>query len=224
MLELNHVSKKYGKTLVIRDFSLKIGHGEVICLRGSNGAGKTTLMAMIAGILKPDGGNILYEGLDIFKNKKEYRKKIGYVPQSGAIYEELSGMDNLKYWGSIQGLKGGTLKNQIEKVLEFVGLEKGDLKKKTCTYSGGMKQRVNIAAALLGQPKLLLLDEPTAGIDEKSRKRLSKALGALNSYGTAILYTGHYRDELEELGGRWVDLDTQSQTAFQAGQTTGGKS
>lgn len=207
MLELKNVSKSFGKKTVIRSLNLEIGDGEIICLKGSNGTGKSTLITMMAGVLAPDDGSILYDGKDIFKNKKEYKKQIGYVPQSAALYGELSGMENLKYWGGIQGLKGERLMERIEEALEFTGLLEEDLKKKTSTYSGGMRQRINIAAAVLHKPGLLLLDEPAAGIDEQSRRRLCRLLEELNSRGTTILYTGHYRDELEQMNGRRVDLD-----------------
>ena len=210
MLELKNVSKRFGKKTVIRDLNLEIGAGEIICLKGSNGAGKSTLITMMAGVLVPDEGSILYDGKDIFKNKKEYKKKTGYVPQSAALYNELSGMENLKYWGGLQGLKGEQLMERIAKVLEFTELPPEDLKKKTSTYSGGMRQRINIAAAILHNPALLLLDEPSAGIDEPSRERLCRVLRELNSQGTTILYTGHYRDELEDLNGRRIDLDKMS--------------
>lgn len=207
MLELKNVSKSFGKRTIIRNLDLVIGKGEVVCLKGSNGAGKSTLMTMIAGVIIPDSGSIYYDGKDIFKNKREYKRKIGYVPQSAALYGELSGMENLKYWGRLQHLKGERLIEQIGRTLDFVGLREEDLKKKTSVYSGGMRQRISIAVAILHNPGLLLLDEPAAGIDEQSRERLCKVLKELNSEGTTILYTGHYRDELEQIKSRWVDLD-----------------
>lgn len=206
MLELKNVRKNFGKRNVIRDLSLEIGEGEIVCLKGENGAGKSTLITMIAGVLKPDSGSILYNGRDIFKDK-EYKRQTGYVPQSAALYAELSGMENLKYWGRAQGLQGGRLMEQIEWALDFVGLNEEDLRKKTSAYSGGMRQRVNIAAAILHEPRLLLLDEPAAGIDEKSRVRLCGVLGELNSRGTTVIYTGHYHDELEQMNSKKVDLD-----------------
>lgn len=211
MLEVKQISKSFHRKMIVKDLTLLVKTGEIVCLKGSNGAGKSTTLAIIAGLQKPDSGTVTFQGSDIFQSLTEYRRQLGYVPQEAAVYGELSGKDNLLYWGRQYGLRKDMLKRQLEKVCEFVGLTAEDLSRKVREYSGGMRQRINVGAALLHEPKLLLLDEPTAGMDEPSRVRLGKMLKELSDKGTAILYTGHYHDELEELCNRIVDLEQRQE-------------
>lgn len=206
MLEVKQISKSFHKRIIIRELSFQVKAGEIVCLKGSNGAGKSTTLSMIVGLLRPDQGTIFFEGRNIFQALREYRRQTGYVPQEAAVYEELSGRENLCYWGRQYGLRREKLHHRMERVCAFTGLTAEELGRKVREYSGGMRQRINVGAALLHEPKLLLLDEPTAGMDEHSRVRLGSMLKELSENGTAILYTGHYHDELEELCNRIVDI------------------
>lgn len=191
------LSKKYGATQALDNVRIQVEPGSFYGLLGPNGAGKSTLMKLMVGLLAPTGGSI-----DIFGRKAgkgdEVRRMVGYVPQDVAVYESLNARHNLQYFGSMYGLRGSELKKRIEEALEFVGLsEKGADTVKT--YSGGMKRRLNAAAAILHKPKLLLLDEPTVGVDPQSRNRMFEMFKQLQQEGTTIVYSSHYMEEVEEM-------------------------
>lgn len=207
MLETINLSKSFKGKKVVQDLNLYLNDGESVGLLGPNGAGKSTTISMISTLIKPTSGKIIMNGVNAVNKPGEIRSVSGVVPQELALYQELSAYENLKFFGSIYKLKGNELEKAIQQALEFVGLEdrKKDLVK---TYSGGMKRRLNIAAALLHRPKILILDEPTVGIDPQSRNHILEAVRALNQQeGTTILYTSHYMEEVEQLCDRLYIMD-----------------
>lgn len=199
MLELKNVTKIYHRKKVVDDLSISLSPRQILGLVGSNGAGKSTTISMIATTCKPDGGQILYDGHDIVKEPDAIRKNLGYVPQDIALYETLTGMDNLKFWGKCYGVKGADLKARIAEVSEIIALPPGTLKKRVSEYSGGMKRRLNIGVSLLHDPAVVILDEPTTGIDIQSGKLILDAIEELKKKGTAVIYVGHYLEEVERL-------------------------
>ncbi|MCK0471673.1 ABC transporter ATP-binding protein [Halalkalibacter sp. APA_J-10(15)] len=207
MLETIHLSKSFKGKKAVQDVNLYLDHGESVGLLGPNGAGKSTTISMMSSLIKPTSGEIKLNGTNIIHKPGEIRKVLGVVPQELAIYEELSAYENLKFFGSIYKLKGKELEKSIENALEIVGLKdrQKDLVK---TFSGGMKRRINIAAALLHQPKILILDEPTVGIDPQSRNHILEMVRMLNEKeGTTVLYTSHYMEEVEQLCDRLYIMD-----------------
>ncbi|GAU76284.1 ABC transporter [Fusibacter sp. 3D3] len=206
MLEIKGLIKKYGEFTAVDDIALHIDEGEIVGLLGPNGAGKSTTISMIATLFKPDSGEILFEGKDIVKNPKVIQPFIGYVPQEIALYETLSGYENLKYFGALYGLNGKALKDQIMRISEIIGI--GDrLKDRVSTYSGGMKRRINIGVGLLHNPRLVIMDEPTVGIDPQSRNHILDTVKKLKTEGISVLYTSHYMEEVEALCERIYIMD-----------------
>lgn len=199
MLEVSHVTKSYRGKAAVDDISFTLKEGELLGLLGANGVGKSTTLSMIATLVKPDKGDILWKGKSILNAPEEIRKVLGYVPQDIALYENLSGMDNLRFWGRAYNLKGAALKDAIERVSHMIDLNTEQLKQRVSTYSGGMKRRLNIGAAMLHQPKLVVLDEPTVGLDVVSRKAILAAIKMIHQEGASIIYTGHYLDEVQDL-------------------------
>lgn len=207
MLEVNHVKKSYKDKLAVDDISFTLQEGEVLGLLGANGAGKSTTLSMIATLVKPDSGDIIWEGESILKTPVAIRKVLGYVPQDIALYEKLTGIDNLQFWGRAYDLKGQELKHAIHRVSEMIDLSEQQLKQHVNTYSGGMKRRLNIGAAMLHNPKLVVMDEPTVGLDVVSRKAILQAIKNIYKEGTSIIYTGHYLDEVQDLCNRIVIME-----------------
>lgn len=207
MLETINLSKTYKDKKAVDEVNLYLNEGESVGLLGPNGAGKSTTISMISSLLKPTSGDVVFEGKSIIMNPTEIRKVLGVVPQEIALYEELSAYENLKFFGEIYKVDKGVLEKRIQEVLEMVGLENRQ-KEVIKTFSGGMKRRINIAAALLHQPKILILDEPTVGIDPQSRNHILETVRNLNEqYGTSILYTSHYMEEVEQLCDRVYIMD-----------------
>lgn len=198
MLQTIELTKRYGNTLAVDALSMEVKKGDLVGLLGPNGAGKSTTISMIATLLAPDSGTILYKAQNIAQHPEAIRKGLGFVPQNIALYHDLSGRDNLKFWGRLYGLKGDLLRRRIEETSEIIGIS-DRLKDKVKNYSGGMKRRLNIGAALLHKPEFLIMDEPTVGIDPQSRNHILDAVKALNREGMTILYTSHYMEEVEEL-------------------------
>lgn len=196
---MNNVSKKYKNKTAVDHISLSVNEGEVFGLIGPNGAGKSTVVAMLGTLLKVDEGEILYGGTDITKKPDSIRKNLGYVPQDIALYAMLSGYDNLMFWGKVYHIPKDNLKNRIEKVKDLMGLSENQLKQNVCTYSGGMKRRLNIGVALLYDPKLVLMDEPTVGIDIQSVSKILDIIKQLRIQRVTVIYTGHIMDEIEEI-------------------------
>ena len=206
ILEARNLVKKYGALVAVKHVNLAIQEGEILGLLGPNGAGKTTIISMITGLLEPTSGHITVDGLDLQSDTNAVKAKLGLVPQELALYPTLSARDNLDFFGSIYGLGGKDLQARVEAMLEMVQLtERAD--EAIDTYSGGMKRRINIAAGLLHQPKVLLLDEPTVGVDPQSRNAIFEAVEALNRAGMTVIYTTHYMEEAQRLCHRVAIID-----------------
>jgi ABC-2 type transport system ATP-binding protein len=207
MLNISHLSKSYESIKAVDDISLEIGEGEIFGFLGPNGAGKTTTLSMIAGLLKPDGGRITIDGMDLDKDIRKIRKIMGIVPQDMASYEELTARENLAFWGKLHGLGRRDLKNRIEFYLEKTSL-KGRENEALKKYSGGMKRRINLIIGLLHHPRLLLLDEPTTGIDVQTKLNIFETIREAASGGTTVIYTTHNLKEAEDLCDRIAIMDS----------------
>ena len=206
MLTVDHLQKDYGKIQAVKGVSFTVEKGESFSLLGPNGAGKSTIIHMISGLFKPSAGSIKLKDIDVVKAPKHAQKRIGVVPQDIALYQTMSAKENLKFWGRMYGLSGKSLENSVEKVLEIIGLT-DRAKDKVETFSGGMKRRVNIGSAILHNPELLIMDEPTVGIDPQSRNHILETVKRLNSEGMTIIYTSHYMEEVEYLCTRIGIID-----------------
>lgn len=206
VLRLEGLIKKYDNRAVVDSLSLDIRKGEIFGLLGPNGAGKSTTMNMICSLLKPTAGNISLFGMDIKKDAKKIKNKIGYIPQDLAIYDNLKAWENVELFTSLYGLKGNERKKAIDESLDFVGLldRKNSFAK---TFSGGMKRRLNMACALGHKPELLIFDEPTVGIDPQSRNFILEKIKKANENGTTVLYTSHYMEEVEAICTRVAIMD-----------------
>ena len=213
MIEIKDVTKSYGRQKVLQNVSFEIMEGELFGLLGPNGAGKSTLIDILTGIQSMDSGDIFINGKSIKTDKVEIRKHLGLVPQDIALLEELNAVDNLEYFGGLYGLAGTELKSQIEKLLGVAGLT-DKKKEKVKNYSGGMKRRLNIAVAMLHNPSILILDEPTVGVDAQSRQHIFDYIQSLAEQGTTILYTSHYMEEIETLCKRVFILDLGEEVAY----------
>jgi ABC-2 type transport system ATP-binding protein len=199
MLSLQNVTKYYKKNKAVDGISFEIQKGEIFGLVGANGAGKSTTISMITTMMKPDSGDILYKGKSIVKDSKSIRAHLGYVPQDIALYLSLSGRDNLLFWAKAYRVPSNILEERIREVCDIIGFDREILCRKAGAYSGGMKRRLNLGAALLHQPDFLVLDEPAVGIDMLARNQILDSIKRLNQMGTTILYCGHYMDEVEQL-------------------------
>ena len=210
ILEVDNLVKKYGDSTVVKGVSFAVEEGEVFGLLGPNGAGKTQTISMLTGVILPTSGTARIGGYDILKDAYRVKKLNGLVPQDLALYQTLSARANLNFFGRIYGLRGRELKQRVDDVLEIVALTEradGVVEK----FSGGMKRRVNIAAGLLHQPRLLFLDEPTVGVDPQSRNHIFESVQQLNrEHGTSIVYTSHYMEEVELLCNRVAIIDRGS--------------
>lgn len=206
MLSIHSVTKRYGQRVALDNVSLSIAEGECFGLLGPNGAGKSTLMSLIAGLRKPDAGEIIVNGKLLSAAEVEVRAEIGFVPQTIAIYQELTPEQNLRFFGELYGLRGQDLKKRIEEALEAVQLtdRRHD---RVGTFSGGMQRRLNLVASLIHRPKLLLCDEPTVGIDPHSRNAIFDLLEKLKRDGLTIIYSTHYMEEAERLCSRIGIID-----------------
>ena len=206
MLAVQGLRKTFGSLVAVEDISFDVAPGELVGLLGPNGAGKSTTVAMIAGLVRPDQGHVLIGGAPLGGDTDPAKRRIGLVPQDLALYEELSARANLRFFGALYDLSGAALDNAIVSALELVGLadRAGD---SVAKFSGGMKRRLNLAAGLLHDPDILLLDEPTVGVDPQSRNAIFDNLELLRSKGKALLYTTHYMEEVERLADRIVVMD-----------------
>lgn len=206
IIEVKNLQKNYKTNKALDGLSFDLYEGEILGVLGPNGAGKSTTINILSTILKKDAGEILYFGKPMEKNEKEIKSKLGIVPQDLAIYEDVSAYKNISFFASLYGLKGEKLKEAIDYAIKFVGLEerKNDKPKH---FSGGMKRRLNIACSIAHHPKILILDEPTVGIDPQSRNHILKALKDLKKDGTTIIYTTHYMEEIEEIADRVIIVD-----------------
>jgi ABC-2 type transport system ATP-binding protein len=199
-IQIDHISKTYkgSSQPAVDNISLEIPNRARFGLLGPNGAGKTTTINILCGLLNYNKGNISINGLKLERKYKKIRRMIGLVPQDIALYDTLTARENLRFIGKMYGLRGKDLKNRIEEYLEMVGLAHTG-HKQIRSYSGGMKRRINLVAGILHQPEILILDEPTAGVDVQSRNMILQFLHDLNEKGTTIIYTSHYLEEAEDL-------------------------
>ena len=207
VLRVEGVTRSFGDLQAVAGVSLQIAPGETYGLLGPNGAGKTTTISMITGLLAPDSGSVHLLGEPMGPRHVAIRSRIGLVPQDLALYPDLKGRENLRYFGALQKLRGNELRSRVDEVLEVVGLT-DRAKDPVKEYSGGMKRRLNIAAGLLHRPALLILDEPTVGVDPQSRNAILESVEALSGEGMAVLYTTHYMEEAERLCDRIGIIDS----------------
>lgn len=206
MLAVEKLTKQYGDFTAVDDVSFEAAEGTVFGLLGPNGAGKSTTINCISGLLAPTSGHISVAGFDIVKDGKKAKTSLGVVPQELALYEDLPAIENLRYWGQAYGLRGKPLDERIHEVLDYIGLadRAKDLPK---TFSGGMKRRLNFGCGIVHKPKLLLLDEPTVGVDPQSRQKLFEMVEAERDAGACVLYTTHYMEEAERLCNSLAIID-----------------
>jgi ABC-2 type transport system ATP-binding protein len=206
MLRVIGLKKSYGSIQAVNGVSFDVGKGETIGLLGPNGAGKTTTVSMIAGLVTPDSGQVLIDGAPVVGDTNPAKRRIGLVPQDLALYDELSAQANLELFAALYGIGGAQATQVIGDALALVGL-KDRAKDRAGTFSGGMKRRLNLAAALLHDPDVLLLDEPTVGVDPQSRNAIFDNLETLKKSGKTLVYTTHYMEEAERLCDRIVIVD-----------------
>jgi ABC-2 type transport system ATP-binding protein len=206
LLEVKQVSKNYGSTQALRNVSFEVAPGEIFGLLGANGAGKTTLLSILACLLDPDAGEVRLLGQTLRSNDRAVRHLIGLVPQELAIYDELTARENLAFFGELYGLSGKALARQVDQILDATALT-DRANDRARTFSGGMKRRLNLGVALVHQPRLLLLDEPTVGIDPQSRNHIFEEVRRLNAAGLTIIYTSHYMEEVQALCSRIGIMD-----------------
>ena len=206
MLEIRRLRKTFGSLVAVDDVSFSVEPGQLVGLLGPNGAGKTTTVSIIAGLIAADRGDVLVGGKPMAGDTDPLKRKIGLVPQDLALYDELTARDNLRFFGALFGLSGAALDRAMAASLALVGL--GDrARDRVKAFSGGMKRRLNLAAGLLHDPDVLLLDEPTVGVDPQSRNAIFDNLEELKRRGKALLYTTHYMEEAERLADRVVVID-----------------
>lgn len=206
ILEVARLARSFGPVRAVDGVSFRVQPGEIYGLLGPNGAGKTTTISMICGLLRPDAGEVRVAGVSFWSDPGAAKRVLGVAPQEVAVYEELSGRENLEFWGRLAGLSGAVARRRAGELLDALSLaDRGNDPVKR--YSGGMKRRVNLGAALMHRPRLLLLDEPTVGIDPQARANILGFVRGLGAEGTGILYTTHYLEEAEELCGRLGIID-----------------
>ena len=201
LLQIDHLAKAYGPVRAVQDISFSVRPGEIYGLLGPNGAGKTTTISMISGLLVPDGGSISIAGRPLAADPQAAKRLMGVVPQELALYEELSAAENLEFWGRLAGLDTKTARARTAEILAALTLS-DRARDPVKTFSGGMKRRVNLGCALLHRPKLILLDEPTVGIDPQARLNILEFVRSLRADGVGVLYTTHYLEEAESLCDR----------------------
>jgi ABC-2 type transport system ATP-binding protein len=206
LLKVERLSKTFGAIRAVDAVSFEVRPGEIYGLLGPNGAGKTTTISMISGLLKPDAGEVFVAGAAFWSDPQKAKRIMGVVPQELAIYEELTGRENLEFWGRMAGLSARDAKARAAELLAALTLT-DRAKDAVKTYSGGMKRRINLGCALLHRPQLLLLDEPTVGIDPQARLNILEFIRDLRASGTAVLYTTHYLEEAETLCQRIGIID-----------------
>jgi len=205
-IEVRDLRKTFGDLQAVRGVSFDVQAGEIFSLLGPNGAGKTTTISMLCCLLQPTSGDAAVMGHSIAGDSMAVKRAIGVVPQEIALYPDLSARENLSFWGKMYGLRGPALRRRIDEVLDIVGLadrQKGAADK----FSGGMKRRLNIGIALLHHPQVIIMDEPTVGIDPQSRRNILDSVKALNRQGMTVLYTTHYMEEAQELSDHIAILD-----------------
>jgi len=204
---MKNVVKRYGDTMALDHLDLNIAEGEVLGLLGPNGAGKTTAIRSLTGLIGIDSGDIRVFGEKQSVNNTSIKKKMGLVTQEITVFTDLSAGENLRYFGSLYGLRGADLESNVARVLEFVGLTE-HAKKRPGKFSGGMQRRLNIGCALVHHPKLLIMDEPTVGIDPQSRNHILESVKKIADEGTTVIYTSHYMEEVQAICNRISIMDS----------------
>ena len=213
-IQVQDLHKNYGDIYAVQGVSFDVPAGEIFSLLGPNGAGKTTIIAMLACLLAPTRGDALIFGNSVVRDAMAVKSVLGMVPQEVAIYEDLSARENLTFWGKMYGLRGAALRQRVAEVLDMTGLTDRQ-KGATSKFSGGMKRRLNIGIALLHKPKLIIMDEPTVGIDPQSRRRILDSVKELKAQmGTTVLYTTHYMEEAQELSDHIAIMDNGKIIAY----------
>jgi ABC-2 type transport system ATP-binding protein len=206
ILEVDDVRKSYGKQEALKGLSFQVEDGDMFGLLGPNGAGKTTLLSIISTLLEPSAGEVRLFGERITPDARDLRRQIGIVPQELAVYGELTARENLTFFGELYGIRGPLLRERVRDVLSAIGLEdRAD--DRVATFSGGMKRRLNFGVALVHRPRLLLLDEPTTGVDPQSRNHIFEGVRRLNAEGVTVVYTSHYMEEVQVLCRRVGIID-----------------
>jgi ABC-2 type transport system ATP-binding protein len=225
MLDAAHLSRSFGARLAVDDVSFRVAPGETYGLLGPNGAGKTTTIRLVCGLLSADAGEITVSGMPVSATTTTAKAQIGYVPQDVSLYPDLTARENLSFFGRLYRLRGAALRDRVDEVLDLIDLtDRAD--DRVESFSGGMRRRLNIGASLLHRPRLLVLDEPTVGVDPQSRHAILESIQALGSAGLAVLYTTHYMEEAERLcdrigiidHGRLIAEGTSRQLVSQVGQ------
>jgi ABC-2 type transport system ATP-binding protein len=207
MIKAKSISKSYGRILAVDNVSFTIEKGEIYGILGPNGAGKSTIVNILNSLVKPDKGDVIIDGFNIYDNSDIIKLIMGVVPQEIALYEELSAFENMMFWGGLYHMPRKELKTNVEKTLKIVDLHsrKDDRIK---TFSGGMKRRINIACSLLHNPRILVLDEPTVGVDPQNRHHIFELIERLNNEGMTIIYTTHYMEEAERFCDNIAIIDS----------------
>ena len=203
---VKNLRKSFGKTQAVQGVRFTVQAGEIFSLLGPNGAGKTTTISMLSGLTEPDDGDAYIMGHSIRHESKAARAVVGVVPQEIALYMDLSARENLLFWGKMYGLGGAILRQRVDETLEMIGLTSRQ-KDRVATFSGGMKRRVNIGVALLHRPQIVIMDEPTVGIDPQSRRHILDSVKELNRQGMTVLYTTHYMEEAQEISDHIAIMD-----------------
>lgn len=205
-IEVQNLQKSFGELMAVKEANFEVQRGEIFSLLGPNGAGKSTTISMLSCLLAPSGGDACVMGHSVIREPQAVKAAIGVVPQDIALYPDLSARENLTFWGKMYGLRGGALAKRVDEVLEIIQLtdrQKDPVEK----FSGGMKRRVNIAAALMHKPAVVIMDEPTVGIDPQSRRHILDNIKELNARGMTVLYTTHYMEEAQELSDHIAIMD-----------------
>ncbi|MGE5462005.1 MAG: ATP-binding cassette domain-containing protein [Syntrophothermus sp.] len=205
-IEVQNLQKHFGDFIAVKGVSFEVGKGEIFSLLGPNGAGKSTTISMLSCLLQPTAGDACVMGHSIVKEAQAVKSVIGIVPQDIALYGDLSARENLTFWGRMYGLHGSELARRVDEVLEIIGLVERQ-KDRVDKFSGGMKRRVNIGAALMHKPAVIIMDEPTVGIDPQSRRNILDNIKELNAQGMTVLYTTHYMEEAQELSTHIAIMD-----------------
>jgi linearmycin/streptolysin S transport system ATP-binding protein len=212
-IEVDHLKKSFGDFQAVQDACFYADSGEVLSLLGPNGAGKSTTISMLSGLLAPTGGDACIMGYSVIREPEAAKRSLGVVPQDIALYPDLSARENLVFWGKMYGLRGSALRSRVDEVLEVIGLTDRQ-KDRVGKFSGGMKRRVNIGAALLHKPAVVIMDEPTVGIDPQSRRHILENVKELNQRGMTVLYTTHYMEEAAELSHHIAIMDQGKVIAY----------
>jgi ABC-2 type transport system ATP-binding protein len=217
ILDIRHLHKRYGETEALRDVSFCVEPGEFFGLLGPNGAGKTTLLTILACLADPTSGEVLFAGKPLSRKDLSLRREIGIGTQDLSVYGELTARENLVFFGKLYGLHGDGLRRRVDEVLELIGLTERS-NQRVSTFSGGMKRRLNLGVAIVHRPRLLLLDEPTTGVDPQSRNHIFERARELNAAGLTVVYSSHYMEEVQTLCPRVGILDHGKMIACDAQQ------